>query len=65
MSQNLLFEIANYLKLDTTNNLMIAGAFHDIGLIGRAILDKESMKKIVLNCIQKKINFYESEIDLL
>jgi putative nucleotidyltransferase with HDIG domain len=42
---------------------MIAGMFHDIGLLIRAISQPEKMELLIEKCKNEKINFYTSEIN--
>nr|BFD31797.1 hypothetical protein GTC16762_14150 [Pigmentibacter ruber] len=58
------FEIAKLLNLSTANDLMLAGAFHDVGLLIRAVMQREIMQDIVNCCIADKINFYTAETKL-
>jgi HD-like signal output (HDOD) protein len=54
-------QIGAYLKINETNDLMLAGLFHDVGLLARFFCDKETMKKIVNKCKDNKIDFYTAE----
>lgn len=58
------FEISKLLNLNTANDLMLAGAFHDVGLLARAVLQRELMQDIVHCCLEDKINFYGAEMKL-
>jgi putative nucleotidyltransferase with HDIG domain len=53
--------LAEHLKIEQTNDLMLAGLFHDVALVARASCQKELMTTIIEKCKEKKISFYESE----
>lgn len=59
----LCFEIAKELKLESKFDLMVAGMFHDIGLLIRAISQPEKMKAIIERCKKDKISFYSAELN--
>lgn len=58
------FEIAKSLNLPTANDLMLAGAFHDVGLLARAVMQRDIMQDVVNCCNSSKINFYNAETKL-
>ena len=53
--------LGEHLNMEDTNDLMIAGLFHDVGLIARSYCQNDSMKSIVSKCKQNKIDFYTVE----
>ncbi|WGL60511.1 HDOD domain-containing protein [Pigmentibacter sp. JX0631] len=60
----LCFEIGKSLNLDRKFDLMIAGMFHDIGLLIRALSQPEKMEILIEKSKNDKINFYTSEINI-
>ncbi|BBH52836.1 HDOD domain-containing protein [Fluviispira sanaruensis] len=55
------FELGKIAKNDKISDLLVAGLFHDIGLLVRAISDKALMKKITDLCVADKIDFISAE----
>lgn len=60
----LCFEIANAIHIEKKFDLMLAGTFHDIGLLVRAINQPDKMKLIIEKCRNEKISIYNAEISL-
>ncbi|WP_186644035.1 HDOD domain-containing protein [Fluviispira vulneris] len=58
------FEIAKIINLPTLHDVTLAAAFHDLGLLARAILHKDIMKNLVEKCTQDKIHFHKAEMEL-
>ncbi|KAB8032210.1 HDOD domain-containing protein [Fluviispira multicolorata] len=55
------FELGKVVKTAQITDLLVAGLFHDIGLLVRAISDKVLMKKITETCVSEKIDFNSAE----
>lgn len=53
--------LAEYLQVQDTNDLMIAGLFHDVGLIARSYCQHDIMQKIVKKCKENGSDFYTAE----
>jgi putative nucleotidyltransferase with HDIG domain len=53
--------IAEHLNIEDTNDLMVAGLFHDVGLVARSFCQNDIMKNIVKKCKQDKADFYTVE----
>ncbi len=49
------------LHVENTNDLMIAGLFHDVGLMARSYCQNKAMKGIIEKCNKDKIDFYSAE----
>lgn len=58
---SLAVHIANQLHIENTKDLLIAGLFHDIGLIARSYCEKDVMRNMVKRCKQNHIDFYIAE----
>ncbi|MES2614423.1 MAG: HDOD domain-containing protein [Bdellovibrionota bacterium] len=54
--------LGEHLQVEDTNDLMIAGLFHDIGLLARSHCQNSLMQKIVHKCKENKIDFYSAEM---
>lgn len=55
--------IGQHLNIENTNDLMIAGLFHDVGLIARSYCQNNVMKNIINRCKNSKSDFYTAEKD--
>lgn len=53
--------LAQHLNIQQTNDLMIAGLFHDVGLIARSQCQHTIMKNIVNRCKQDHMDFFSAE----
>ena len=53
--------LGEYLHIEDTNDLMIAGLFHDVGLIARSHCQNQTMSKLVHKCKSTKTDFYTVE----
>ncbi len=54
-------EIAKHLKVDAISDLLVAGLLHDVGLLVRAISDKNLMKQVTERCNRDKVDFNTAE----
>lgn len=54
-------EIAKHLKVDAVSDLLVAGLLHDVGLLVRAISDKNLMKQVTERCMRDKVDFNIAE----
>jgi HD-like signal output (HDOD) protein len=55
--------LGEYLNVEDTNDLMIAGLFHDIGLIARSHCQNMTMKTLVQKCHDNGKDFFSMEKD--
>lgn len=53
--------LGEHLHVEDTNDLMIAGLFHDVGLLARSHAQHNIMRNVVDKCKQIKTSFYEAE----
>lgn len=53
--------IGEHLHVEDTNDLMIAGLFHDIGLIARSHCQNKIMQNVIKRCKDNKIDFFNAE----
>ncbi|WP_161597569.1 HDOD domain-containing protein [Fluviispira multicolorata] len=58
------FELCKILNISTMNDITLAAAFHDIGILARAIMHKDIMKNIIEKCKTDKVHFHKAEMDL-
>ncbi len=58
---HLAVSIAEHLHIEDTNDLLIAGLFHDIGLLARSYCQNKIMQNIVGKCKERKTDFYSVE----
>lgn len=55
------FELGKSVETAQISDLLVAGLLHDVGLLVRAISDKQLMKKITEKCLSEKIDFHSAE----
>ena len=53
--------IAEQLKIENSNDLMIAALFHDIGHLARYVCDQKTMVDLISKCKENKCDFYTQE----
>ena len=55
------FEIGKLTKSTNLSDLLVAGLFHDVGLLVRVIFDYQLQKKIIEKLLEDKSDFYSAE----
>ena len=57
--------IGKHLGVKDTNDLMIAGIFHDVGLLARYYCKRSEMEDIIKKCKENNLDFYNVEKEYL
>ncbi|APJ03471.1 HDOD domain-containing protein [Silvanigrella aquatica] len=60
----LAFEIGKIVNYSPLSDLLVAGLLHDVGLLVRAISEKNIMKQVTEKCLNDKMDFHSSEKSL-